>query len=256
MIASKLNLAQSGIYTTIFLIATAMTLPYRSIQKITYPLVGRFWKSRDMKSVSDLYSKTTLVMMIVGGALIVLLWGNINSIFRFIPKEYYIAKYAFYLLCFAKYIDMITGLNGIIMVTSNKYKYDLYFMLVLVVTTIILNLVLIPIYGMTGAAIAAAASLVFYNAIRVGFVLYHFRMQPFTLNCLSILLITAGALIAVNFIPFVINKYVSICINSAFIGVIYGGAMLFFRFSPEINNLAYTLTGWKYLKMDSDKAMF
>ena len=129
-------------------------------------------------------------------------------------------------------------------------------MLVLVVITVILNLVFIPMYGMTGAAMAAAISLVFYNVIRVGFVWYHFNMQPFTINCLWILLITAGTLIVINFIPFVINKYVSICINSAVIGIIYGGAMLFFRFSPEINNLAYNLTGWKYLKMDSDKAMF
>ena len=57
MIASKLDLAQAGIYTTIFLIATGLTVPYRSIQKITYPLVGRFWKNRDMKAVSDLYDK-------------------------------------------------------------------------------------------------------------------------------------------------------------------------------------------------------
>src|SRR4029077_15539842 len=81
MIASKLDLGQAGIYTTIFLITAGLTFPFRSIQKITYPLVGRFWKNRDMKSVSDLYEKTTLVMMIIGGFLVLLLWGNADSIF-------------------------------------------------------------------------------------------------------------------------------------------------------------------------------
>lgn len=256
MIASKLSLAQAGIYTTIFLIATGLTLPYRSIQKITYPLVGRFWKNRDMKAVSDLYDKTTLIMMIIGGGLILLLWGNINSIFRFIPKEYYVAKYSFYLLCFAKYVDMITGLNGIITITSKKYKYDLYFMLFLVIATVVLNLIFIPLYGITGAALAAMISLVFYNLLRLIFVWYNFKMQPFTLNCLWILLITIGTLFIVNFIPFVINKYVSICINSVVIGIIYMGSILLLKFSPEINNMAYKVTGWKFLKMDSEKSIF
>ena len=207
-----------------------------------------------MKAVSDLYDKTTLVMMIIGGGFIALLWGNINSIFMFIPKEYSVARYSFYILCFAKYVDMITGLNGIITVTSKKYKYDLYFMLVLVVITIILNLVLIPIYGITGAALAAMISLVFYNFLRMGFVWYNFKMQPFTLNCLWVLLITIGTLYIIHFIPFIKNKYFSICINSFVIGVIYAGLILFFRFSPEINNMVYKFTGWKYLK--SDKSIF
>jgi O-antigen/teichoic acid export membrane protein len=151
---------------------------------------------------------------------------------------------------------MITGLNGAITVISKKYKYDLYFMLFLVIATVILNLVFIPRYGITGAALAAMISLVVYNILRLAFVWYNFKMQPFTLNCLWILLITIGTLVIVNFIPFVINKYVSICINSAVICILYIGCILLFKFSPEINNMAFRLSGWKYLKMDTEKDMF
>lgn len=256
MIAAKLDLGKAGIYSTIFLIASGLTYPYRSIQKTTYPLVGRFWKNRDMKAVALLYEKTTLVMMIVGGGFMLLLWGNIDSIFRFIPKEYSIARYSFYILCFAKYFDMITGLNGIITVTSKKYRYDLYFLLMLVVLTIILNLVFIPIYGITGAALAAMISLSFSNCLRVAFVWYNFNMQPFTRKCLWVLLITIGTLCIVHFIPFVINKYISICINSAVIGIVYLGSIILLRFSPEINNMAYKITRWKFLQMDADNSMF
>jgi len=256
MIAAKLNLGLTGIYSTIFLMTTALALPYRSIQKITYPLVGRFWKNRDMKAVADLYSKTTLVMMIIGGGLMVLMWGNINSIFMVIPKEYSVARYSFILLCIGRYADMITGLNGIITLTSKKYKYDLYFLLLLVIIVVILNFILIPIFGITGAAWAAMISLVSYNFLRLAFVWYNFKMQPFTLNCVWILLITIGTLLLVHFIPFLYNKYISICINSAIIVIIYGGSILLFKFSPEINAMAYKYTGWRYLKPDSGKSMF
>jgi O-antigen/teichoic acid export membrane protein len=129
-------------------------------------------------------------------------------------------------------------------------------MLLLVIVTIVLNLIFIPLYGITGAALAAMISLVFYNFLRLSFVWINFKMQPFTLNCLWILLITIGTLCIVHFVPFIYNKYVSICINSALIGIIYVGFILFFKFSPEINSIAYRFTGWKYLKPGSDKSIF
>jgi len=250
MIASKLNLAQAGIYATIFLLTTAISLPFYSIQKITFPLVGRFWKNRDMVSVADLYQKTTLVMMIIGGGCILLLFNNIDSIFRFIPKEYLAARYSFYLLCIGRYAEMTGGLNGIIVLTSKKYKYDLIFMLILVIVTIILNLLLIPVYGITGAALAAMLSLIVYGVLRTLFVWYYFKMQPFTINCLWIILITIGTFWIVYFIPFLYNKYLDICIHSVAVGIIYISLILLFRFSPEINNVAFKITGWKYLGPD------
>lgn len=173
-----------------------------------------------------------------------------------IPKEYSVARYSFILLCIGRYADMITGLNGIITLTSKKYKYDLYFLLLLVIIVVILNFILIPIFGITGAAWAAMISLVSYNFLRLAFVWYNFKMQPFTLNCVWILLITIGTLLLVHFIPFLYNKYISICINSAIIVIIYGGSILLFKFSPEINAMAYKYTGWRYLKPDSGKSMF
>jgi hypothetical protein len=93
-----------------------------------------------------------------------------------------------------------------------------------------------------------------YSFLRVALVWYFFKMQPFTRNCLWILLITIGTFAIVRFIPVIQNKYISICLNSAVIGIIYMGLILFFRFSPEINNMAFKITGWKYLK--TDKSMF
>ncbi len=234
MIASKLNLAQAGIYTTIILLSTSLSLHFYSIQKITFPLVGRIWRDRNMVSVEDLYRKTTLVMMIIGGGGLLIMFGNIDSIFGFIPKEYAIAKYSLFLLAIGRYAEMICGLNVIIVLTSKKYKYDLIFLLILLAMTIVLNLILIPMYGITGAAIAVMFSLIIYSFLRVGLVWHFFKMQPFTLDCLWILLITIGTYFIVHFIPVLPNKYISICLNSAVIGIIYIGLMLFFKFSPEI----------------------
>jgi O-antigen/teichoic acid export membrane protein len=242
MVSAKLSLGQAGIYTTVFLIATVMTLPYRSIQKIAHPVIARYWKEKDMKGMTDLYQKASLIDMVLGGLLFLGLWVNIDSIFRFMPKDYYTAKYTFLLLAFSKYIDMATGLNGYIIVTSKKYRSDLWFMLLLIIATVVLNLIFIPIYGITGAALATLISITLYNVLRLIFVYYYYRMQPFTLNCLWVLLITVIVWAIASQIPRMHNKYFDIVVKSTVMVVLYGGAVLYFKLSSDVNDLIYSYT--------------
>ncbi|HXP48806.1 MAG TPA: polysaccharide biosynthesis C-terminal domain-containing protein, partial [Bacteroidia bacterium] len=242
MVAAKLNLGQAGIYSTVFLIAMVMTLPYRSLQKIAHPILARYWKEKNMEGMKELYCKTSLIDMVVGGILFLGLWVNIDSIFRFMPKDYYAAKYAFLLLGLARYFDMATGLNGHIILTSKKFRFDLWFMLILIIVTIVLNLVLIPIYGITGAALATFISISLNNVLRLLFVQYHYKMQPFTLNCLWVLLITILVWAIASQIPTVHNKYFDILLRSTVMVVLYGGAVLYFKLSTDINDLIYSYT--------------
>jgi O-antigen/teichoic acid export membrane protein len=246
MVASKLNLGQAGIYTTVFLIASVMTLPFRSIQKIAHPLLARFWKEKNMTAMKDLYKKTTVVDMILGGLLLVGLWVNIDSLFRFMPKEYHTAKYAFLFLALAKYFDMATGLNGHIIVTSKKYKSDLWFILLLIVVTIVMNLILIPMYGITGAALATFISIVINNTLRLFFVQYYYKMQPFTIDCLKVLFITIIVWFITAQIPSFNNKYIDIIVRSSAITALYGGSILFFKLSSDINDLVFSYTKIKF----------
>jgi len=252
MIAAKLNLEQVGVFSTVAYIAMVLVLPFRSIQKIALPLLARYWKERDMDGMKDLYQKTALVDMVFGGLLFMGLWVNIDSLFMFIPKEYSTAKHAFLFLGLARYIDMATGLNGHILVTSKKYRYDLWFMFALIVITVAMNLLLIPIYGITGAALATLISITLYNLLRLAFVKYHYKMQPFTLNCLWVLVITVIVWAIAEQIPTFHNKYIDIAVRSIVMIVLYGGAILYFKLSSDVNDLVYSYTKIKYFA-PSDK---
>ena len=162
------------------------------------------------------------------------------------PKDYYAAKYAFFFLALAKYIDMATGLNGYIIVTSKKYKSDLWFMFSLIVATVLMNLVFIPIYGILGAALATFCSVTLYNLLRLIFVQYYYKMQPFTINCLWVLIITVAVWGIESQIPYLHNKYVDIAVRSTVITVLYSGAILYFKLSKDVNDLIYNYTKIKF----------
>jgi len=96
----------------------------------------------------------SLDILIVGSFLFLLIWVNLDNIFSLMPGSYSDGRYVFLFLGLARVMDMYSGLNGTILVTSKKYRYDFTFSLMLVALTVASNALLIPRWGMTGAALA------------------------------------------------------------------------------------------------------
>ena len=98
-------------------------------------------------------------------------------------------------------MDMYSGLNGTILVTSKKYRYDFTFSLMLVALTVASNALLIPRWGMTGAALATMITVLAYNAIRIASVWKFYRIQPFALSDLLVVALAAGCIGASALVP-------------------------------------------------------
>ena len=96
-------------------------------------------------------------------------------------------KWVVFYIGLSKLFDMATGVNQEIVGTSKYYKIDLLFYIFLAVIAVITNLIFIPKFGITGAAMASAISIFLFNTIRFFFLLYVFRIQPFSLSTLKVL---------------------------------------------------------------------
>jgi len=238
MVASMLGLSDTGVYTTVFFIATVMLIPYRSLARVASPLVAQFWKNREMQKLHDLYKKVTLMNMIAGCFLFLGLWVNIDNIFHFIPKEYYSGKYVFLFLGLGRLFDMATGINGIILVTSKKYRYDLLFTILLIGVMIVLNLLFIPKYGIEGAAFATMLSIITLNTLRITYIWSVFGMQPFDLKSAWVILIGIFTLGVIYFIPPILNVYADMIIRSLICLLLYAVPILWLKLSDEVNENA------------------
>ena len=56
MVAFIGGMKDTGIYTTVFLIATIMLIPYRALARVASPIVAQYWKNREMKKMDELYN--------------------------------------------------------------------------------------------------------------------------------------------------------------------------------------------------------
>ncbi|WP_337518496.1 lipopolysaccharide biosynthesis protein, partial [Alistipes ihumii] len=124
MLAGMRGLAQQAVYSTMAYMVAAMLTPYRSMIKVATPVVTNLWKERDMEGMRRISREMSLVNLIVGSFLFLLIWVNLDNIFSLMPGSYSDGRYVFLFLGLARVMDMYSGLNGTILVTSKTYRYD------------------------------------------------------------------------------------------------------------------------------------
>jgi O-antigen/teichoic acid export membrane protein len=231
------GLASTGIYGIAFFIAVIIEVPKRSLSQVLIPLVVQANKDHDIKILDVLYKKSSINQFLIGTVIFLVIWLNIDSIFLLIPHGdiYREGKWVVFFISLAKLFDMLTGINAEIVGTSRYYKIDLLFFSVVSFVGISLNFLLIPLYGIVGAALAVLLSTVLYNTTRFIFIAVVMKIQPFSKNTLVAgicALLTYGVL---SIIPPFQGTIIDIALRTVFIGAIFGGLVLGLHVSEDIS---------------------
>jgi O-antigen/teichoic acid export membrane protein len=238
MLGHYINLENISYYTVAFFMASLIHIPARSILQIVKPLLANAWAENHLEEIALLYKKTALNQMLIGLLLFIGIWMNLDDILLFLSKEYSDIQMVFFYIGLAKLIDVSVGVNGAIISTSNKFKYDLYINLFLIIVTIVSNMIFIPIYGIDGAAMATALALLIHNTIKTIVVYKCFSIQPFSSNSIKLIVIGLVTYFILLLIPFAMieSTLLRIVVRSLCITALYMGAMLFFAISVDMNN--------------------
>lgn len=236
MLGSMSGLEQTAVYAIAFYIGTVITVPQRAIAKITTPLIAEYIKRKNWTEVNTIYRKTCLNQFIAGSLILALIWINIDTLLGLLPEVYAGGKWVVLFIGLGKLFDMATGANGSIIITSKYYRYDLLFNLLLVAFTVTLNLLLIPRYGINGAAVATMLSIFLYNLIKYLFVWIRFSMQPFTPVFLTVAILASASLWIVFQIPH-ISPAADILIRSGSLLILFLVPVWWFGISEDANRI-------------------
>lgn len=237
MLGSLAGLTETGIYAIAFYIGSIIAVPQRSIGKIANPLISKFLKEKNYSEISKIYKSTSLNQMVPGFLIFIGVVANLHNLNDILPENYANASSVIIIIGLSKLIDMTAGINGGIILNSKYYRFDLISMIFLVVVSIILNYLLIPTYGIAGAAAATAISLVLYNLIKGIFVWLKFRMQPLSPKLIIVILISAVILWGSLQVERIGTLYVDIIIRSIAITIVYSTGILLFNVSEEVNKI-------------------
>lgn len=154
-----------------------------------------------------------------------------------IPDDYSGGLLSVFLIGLAKFYDVILGNNNAILLNTKYYRMVLLFGVLLVLMMVGLNVLLIPKYGITGSALATLISVVFYNTIKLLFIVKKMNLYPFGPTTLTSFGIIVFILAAFYFWEFPFDPLVNIALKSVLITICYVYLNYKFVISTDINAL-------------------
>ena len=237
MIGAFLGLEHVAFYTLAFYIGSVIKVPGKSIISISVPLLAKAWEEQDFKQIQTIYSKSSINQLIIGGLFFLCIWINIDAIFSILPEKFSHGKWVVLCIGLAQLFNVATGVNGAIIINSKYYKYDLYTNLILVVITLISNYLLIPKYGINGAAMATALSVLLFNLIRLILIKLKMNLQPFSLKTLYTILILIAIYGISLYLPLSGNLYLDVVWKTFVVVAIFIPLLLSLELSEDINKL-------------------
>lgn len=231
-----INLSETGVYTIAFYFGTLVVIPSRPLLKIAGTLIAEGWAKNEIGLIKEIYYKSCINQYIIGGFLFLGLWANIDNIIFILGDDYIQSKWVIFFIGVGYLFDMMTGANGLVIGYSKYYRVTLYFIIILVIIVIILLYILIPIWGIVGAALAIALALLLNNMMRFYFLYKKYKMQPFNIKFFWVGLYYTALYFALKMIPQQ-TLIIDIIVRSSI--VVTGTALFiyFFPISEDIKNL-------------------
>lgn len=219
-VSGKLGLAVAGINTIAVYIANMVEIPYRSLAAISRPQISQSMKDNNVMEVNVLIQNVSLHQFIASSFIFFLIWINIDLLYTLIPNGnvYDEAKFVVFILAIVKIINTSLNVGATVLSYSKYYYYSLLFTIILTVSTIIMNIKLIPIWGIEGAAIASLISYLIYYTFLLTFVNWRVKVTPFSLKEFYTLLIIVSLFV----IDWLLQTYISGYVISSFKILIVG----------------------------------
>jgi len=235
MIGQYIEIEKVAYYGVAIYIATVIGVPARSMHQITNPLTAKLLNEGDQDRLKVLYNKSSLNLFVISGLIFLLIILNINQLYELIPDKYTGGLIVVLLISVAKLSDNIIGNNNAILFNSDYYRVVLALGVLLAVMVVFFNAILIPDYGINGAAFATFMSVIVYNFTKVAFVYYKFKISPFCVNTLKTLVLIVVLATVFYFWEFPFHPIINIGLKSILIGLSYGLIVYRMNLSEDIS---------------------
>lgn len=152
-------------------VTSIIQAPQRGIVSAAMPHLSRAWKEKNTALLQKVYQRSSINQLLFACAIFLLIWLNFtDGINTFGLKPIYLdAAWVFFVLGITVIIDMGTGVNSQIIVTSTYWKFELISGIVLLLIMLPLTYLLTKQYGIIGPAFATLVSMSVYNLMRIIF---------------------------------------------------------------------------------------
>ncbi len=236
MIGQYLEIENVAYYSVSVFIATVISVPQRSMHQIMMPLTAKFLNDNNKTELESLYQKSSINLLLISGLIFLLIVVNINMLYEILPEKFTGGLFVVVIIGLAKLYDNVMGNNNAIIFNSDYYKIVLFFGVLLATLAVVFNMILIPIYGIEGSALATFLAIVIYNTLKLIFVKMKLKMQPFSFTTIKVLILLTVLSFGFYYVEFSFHPMVNIILKSILLSLLYLFLVYKFKFSKDIND--------------------
>jgi len=247
MVSSMIGLDANAIYAIGFSIAVVIEMPRRAVSQVVMPVIAEKFALNQTKEIDALYKNVAVNQLLLCLLIFLGIWINIDNLYHFVPHRevYQAGKWVVLLIGLGKLCDVLFSVNGEIIVFSRFYIFNITSTLLMCVMVVVLNLLMIPIWGIEGAALSSLLAMFFYNLIKYVYVKKRLGFDPFSWDIAKIVLL--GLLVyGVDYfmIPTLAPVLLDIVVRSGLLVLLYGLGIWAMKIAPDSQQMV-----WEKLKM-------
>jgi len=159
-----------GIYSVIMKISLFSSVILFSINSIVASEFSKLYSLDKMDDLRVLIKKSSKIIFFITIPILILIVYFSKSILGYFGFEFILANKTLHVLIAGQFVNILCGSVGYILMMTEKQNIFKNIMIFTTCVNIILNIVLIPIYSINGAAIASSISLIMWNVISFSYI--------------------------------------------------------------------------------------
>jgi len=196
-VSAGMGLSFTGIYAISNYIATVVEVPNRSLNAIVQPEIAQSFKDQDYAHAETLCKSVSLHLMLSSFLIFFFIWINIDALFMLLPNgdKYEAGKSVVLILGIAKCINSTLFVSSSALNYSKYYYWSFVFTVMLTAMAVVLNVLLIPRWGIDGASLSHLISYFTFYACLMVLVWTKLNINIFSKAQLKVLVLLAGLLL-------------------------------------------------------------
>lgn len=180
MIGSMIDKTQVGIYIVAAQIATSTSVVLLIFNTAFSPRISHMFHNGEVKELKALYCKATRILGVVAllGFLAIVIFSP--YILKLYGPEYLLGYKVVIYRSIGQLVNAGVGSVWLMLRMTGKTMYQVYGTVVGAILNVVLNYILIPVYGIEGAAIASMVVVIFINILGFILVTKTFHVNPYS----------------------------------------------------------------------------
>lgn len=183
-----------GIYNVAFLISNILALVFMGFNSSFGPVIAELYHNDRRSELRSLYSSLTRSILIIIAPAFCWIVGFGDDLLRVFGDEFVAGYMALVVLGIGVVVRCVVGTVGTMLVMSGHQKFNAVNVVVVTAMNIGLNYLLIPRYGILGAAVATAVSVSIIDAVGLLEVRLLLKIHPYRRAFLKLVVAATAAL--------------------------------------------------------------